>query len=214
MSAKENMEQGKLYSPLDAEIRNINRNARELCREFNQTDAFETPKREEILGKLLGKCGEQVYILPPFYCDYGYRIEIGKNVFVNVNCMMLDCGGIKIGNDVLIGPNVGLYAVGHPLDAEVRETGYESGSPICIGDRVWIGGSCVINQGVSIGENSVIGSGSVVVKDIPANVVAAGNPCRVLRKITQDDKKYWRKRLAEEAGIEMNGDIDKMSKNG
>lgn len=129
------------------------------------------------------------YIEPPFRCDYGTNIEIGKNFFANFNCVVLDVAKVTIGDNVLFGPNIQLYAAGHPLDVQGRvEQGIEFGLPITIGDNVWLGGSVVVCPGITIGDNSVIGAGSVVTKDIPANVVAAGNPCRVIRPLQETDR--------------------------
>ncbi|ODS05668.1 sugar O-acetyltransferase [Vibrio scophthalmi] len=132
---------------------------------------------------------QSAYIEPPFRCDYGANIEIGKNFFANFNCVVLDVAKVTIGDNVLFGPNIQLYAAGHPLDVQGRvEQGIEFGLPITIGDNVWLGGSVVVCPGITIGDNSVIGAGSVVTKDIPANVVAAGNPCRVIRSLQETDR--------------------------
>lgn len=128
---------------------------------------------------------------PPFYTDYGCNTEVGDNFYTNYECIILDIANVKIGNNVLFGPRVGLYTAGHPIDAVVRNEALEYGKPITIGDNVWVGGNVVVNPGVTIGNNVVIGSGAIVTKDIPDNVIAVGNPCRVLRKINADDKKYW-----------------------
>ncbi len=141
--------------------------------------------------------GKNVTIEPTFRCDYGRNIHIGDNFFANFDCIILDVCTVTIGSDVLFGPRVCLYTAAHPLDAEVRRSGLEYGQPIHIGDTVWIGGNAVINPGVSIGARSIIGSGSVVTKDIPPDVVAAGNPCRVIRAINDTDRAYW-KRLRQD----------------
>ena len=144
--------------------------------------------KEEILGKV----GTGYFrIEPPFRCDYGYNIEIGDNFFANYNFVVLDVGKVKIGNDVQIAPNVSLYTAGHPIHPDSRKSGYEYGIDITIEDNVWIGGNVCVMPGVTIGENAVIGAGSVVTKDIPANVVAAGNPCRVIKQITEADRDYY-----------------------
>lgn len=132
---------------------------------------------------------------PPFRCDYGYNIEIGENFYSNYNCTILDCAKVTIGNNVLFAPNVSLFTAGHPIDATLRAQEYEYAFPITIGNDVWIGGNTVINPGVTIGSNVVIGSGSVITKDIPSNCIAAGNPCRVIRDITEEDKQYYYKKL-------------------
>jgi maltose O-acetyltransferase len=152
------------------------------------------PEREkELIKGILGKSGENVYIMPPFYCDYGSNIEVGENFFANYNCTILDVGKVTIGKNVMLAPNTAIYTAGHPLHPESRNSGYEYGIRVTIGDNVWIGGSVVINPGVTIGDNAVIGSGSVVTKDIPADTIAAGNPCKVLRQITEEDRKYYYK---------------------
>jgi maltose O-acetyltransferase len=138
---------------------------------------------------LFGCVKGNFFIEPPFHCDYGCNIEIGENFYANYNLVILDCAKVTIGDNVLIGPNVGIYTAGHPLHFELRKEELEFASPITIEDNVWIGGNVVLNPGVTIGRNSVIGSGSVVTKDTLANVVAAGNPCRVIREITDADKR-------------------------
>jgi maltose O-acetyltransferase len=158
-------------------------------------------RREEIgraLSEILGKSGKGVLIMQPFHCDYGWNIEVGDMFFANYNCVILDVAKVKIGHYVQFGPNVAIYTAGHPIHPETRRTGYEYGIPVTIGDNVWIGGSSVINPGVTIGDNAVIGSGSVVTRDIPPNVIAVGNPCRVIRKITDTDRQfYYRDRILE-----------------
>lgn len=133
------------------------------------------------------------YFEPPFHCEYGSHIHLGENFYANTGCVMLDVATITIGKNVLFGPNVSLYTAGHPIHPDSRHSGYEYGIPITIGDNVWIGGGCIILPGVTIGDNTVIGAGSVVTKDIPANVCAAGNPCRVIRPITEEDKPFYYK---------------------
>ncbi len=145
----------------------------------------------EILRRLLGKCGPGLYVEPPFYCDYGTQIEAGKNLYINFNCTILDVAHVKIGDNVMIAPNVAIYTAGHPLHPDSRNSGYEYGIAVSIGNNVWIGGNVVINPGVTIGDNAVIGAGSVVTRDIPANQLAVGNPCRVLREITEEDRPFY-----------------------
>lgn len=147
-----------------------------------------------MLKNLFGKTGDSVFLEPPFHCDYGSNIEVGDNFFANYNCTILDVAKVKIGKNVLIAPNVSIYTAGHPLHPETRNSGYEYGISITIGDNVWIGGSVVILPGVTIGDNAVIGAGSVVTSDIPDWAAAAGNPCRVIRKITEEDRKYYFKK--------------------
>ena len=153
-------------------------------------------KKEEmtaLIKSILGKTGEEIHIEQPFHCDYGYNIEVGENFYSNYNCIMLDVGKITIGKNVMFAPNVSIYTAGHPVHPDSRNSGYEYGIPVTIGDNVWVGGSVVINPGVTIGNNVVIDSGSVVTKDIPDNVIAVGNPCRVIREITEEDRKYYYK---------------------
>lgn len=171
----------------DAELLELRENAEELCYSFNQTSPKMTEKKEKIMNAILPNRGKNTTILSPFYTDYGYNCFIGDNTFINHNAYLMDGAQIKIGSYCFIGPNCGMYTAVHPLIAEERNKGLEKAKPIIIGDNVWIGGDVTILPGVKIGANTVIGAKSVVTKDIPANVVAAGNPCRVLRKITEKD---------------------------
>jgi len=190
-SQKEKMLAGDLYIAHDPELKKDNKKAKKLLREFNQTTEEQIPRRQEILKDLFKKVGNEPYIEPPFYTDYGCNTEIGDGFYANYECIILDIANVKIGNDVLFGPRVGIYTAGHPIDAVIRNELFEYGKPIEIGNSVWVGGNTVFNPGVKVGNNVVIGSGSIVTKDIPDNVVAVGNPCKVLRKITDEDKKYW-----------------------
>ncbi len=183
MSEKEKMLRGEGYIASDKELVKDRKNARKLTRMYNQTTEDEDKKRSEILKNLLGTIGNNVFIEPNFRCDYGYNIHLGENFFANFDCIMLDICKINIGDNVMFGPGVHIYTAYHPIDSTSRISGIEYGSPVNIGDNVWIGGKTIINPGVNIGENTVIGSGSVVVKDIPANCVAVGNPCKVIKKI-------------------------------
>jgi acetyltransferase-like isoleucine patch superfamily enzyme len=185
---KEKSHAGKLYKAFGKELFEERQYAKELVFQFNALHPSKISERDEIIRKLFCSTGEKFFIEPPFRCDYGYNITIGNNFYSNYNLIILDCAKTVIGDNVLIGPNVGIYTAGHPVHHELRDQEYEFALPITIGDNVWIGGNVVINPGISIGENSVIGSGSVVTKDIPANVVAAGNPCRILREITDDNR--------------------------
>ncbi len=160
-----------------------------LLKRFNYEADEE--ERREILKELLGGVGDNVSITPLFYCDYGLNIFIGNNFYSNYDFVVLDCGKVTIGDRVWLAPSVSIYAVGHPIDPEMRGRGLEYCAPVTIGNDVWIGGNTVINPGVGIGNNVVIGSGSVVTHDIEDGVVAAGNPCRVIRKIDERDKKYF-----------------------
>ena len=154
-------------------------------------DAVE--EQEQLIKKILGKTGRHVHIEAPFHCDYGYNIEVGENFFADYNLTVLDVGLVRIGNNAQIAPNVSIYTAGHPVHPESRNSGYEYGIAITIGDNVWIGGNAVIMPGVTIGDNVVIGAGSIVTKDLPSNVIAAGNPCRVIREITDADRDYYYK---------------------
>ena len=188
MTQKDRMLAGKLYrvdETLAAELRS----ARELLQQFNQsTDAAQ---RRDVLDRLLGGTGENLYIEPPFRCDYGANIYVGNNFYANFECIILDQCPIRIGDNVLFGPRVSLYSAGHPIDAQIRNSYLEFGKPITIGSDVWVGGDTVILGGVTVGSNVVIGAGSVVTKDIPSGCIAVGNPCRVLRRITEEDRAYW-----------------------
>lgn len=178
----------------DDEVFEEQKRARKLTQELNTADRsdFETLKR--IVKELLGK-SEDAFINPPFYCDYGTNIEVGKNFFANYNCTILDVAKVIIGDNCQMAPNVAIYTAGHPVHPDTRNTAYEYGIEVTIGDNVWIGGNTVICPGVHIGSNTVIGAGSVVTKDIPDWAIAAGNPCRVIREITDADRKlYFRNR--------------------
>ncbi len=165
--------------------------ARKLVQEFNMSEPEDLAKRTELIGRILGKVGKNAYIEPPFRCDYGSNIEIGDDFYANYNCIVLDVAKVTIGNNVMLAPNVAIYTAGHPIHPDSRKSGYEYGIPITIGNNVWIGGNVVVNPGVNIGNNAVIGAGSVVTRDIPDNAIAMGNPCRVVRYITEDDRKYY-----------------------
>lgn len=182
---------GKLYRVSDGELVKYLSDAKDLCEEFNATSRNDFDKRKAVLIKLLHNFGDNILIESPFYCDYGFNITIGDNFYANHGLTILDGCPVKIGNNVFLGPNVGIYTASHPISAKVRRMGLEYGKPITIGNDVWIGGGSIINPGVNIGNNVVIGSGSVVTKDIPDNVVAAGNPCKIIREITDEDNKYW-----------------------
>lgn len=160
---------------------------------FNHLPPENVEEQDRLIREILGKTGREVHIEAPFHCDYGYNIEVGDNFFANYNLIILDVGKVRIGKNAQIAPNVAIYTAGHPIHPESRNSGYEYGISVTIGDNVWIGGNAVIMPGVTIGDNVVIGAGSVVTKDIPANVIAAGNPCRVIREITDDDREYYYK---------------------
>jgi len=194
MTEKELQQSGHLYL-LDEQLRTAHYNSKRITRLLNGTLETEVDKRKALVRELFAFAGENAYVEPPFYCDYGYNVSVGRNFFCNYDCVFLDCGRITIGDDVMFGPKVSLYTANHPIDPAVRSFHHDHGSPITIGSRVWIGGNTVVCPGVTIGENTVIGAGSVVTHDIPANVVAAGNPCRVIRPITQADSDYWENQL-------------------
>lgn len=164
--------------------------ARILTQKLNTADRSDFETLKQIVKELLGK-SENAFINPPFYCDYGFRIEVGKNFYANYNCTILDVGKVIIGDNCMLAPNVAIYTAGHPLHPDSRNSMYEYGIDVYIGDNCWIGGNTVICPGVHIGDNVVIGAGSVVTKDIPSWSLAAGNPCRVIRQITDADRKYY-----------------------
>ncbi len=180
-SEKEKMLNGELYDPLDQQLSEERVNARLLIAALNETREDETERRTEILRELLPHAGKGLWLQPPFYCDYGTNIKMGEKVFFNFNCVVLDVASVTIGSRTLFGPNVQIYTATHPLDHKERASGLEYGKPIVIGEDVWVGGSVVVCPGVTIGNRSVIGAGSVVTKAIPSDVFAAGNPCKVIR---------------------------------
>ncbi len=195
-SEKEKMLSGRLYK-CDSELRADMAEARRLTNTYNQTTDADVVRRSEILQSLLNKVGKNAFIEPPFRCDYGSNISIGDNFYANFDCIMLDVGNIKIGDNVFFGPKVNVYTACHPIYAPVRNEFLEYSKEVTIGDDVWIGGNVTINPGVHIGNNVVIGSGSVVTTDIPDGVVAAGNPCRIIRRISEEDREYWEEKKAE-----------------
>lgn len=190
----------------DKEVFEQQRITRKLLQELNTTDISDFEKISEIVKKLVKGDKTNIFINPPFHCDYGFNIHVGKNFFANYNCTILDVAKVEIGDNVLFAPNVAIYTAGHPIHPVARSSGYEYGIEVKIGNNVWIGGNTVVNPDVTIGDNTVIGSGSVVTKDIPANVVAVGNPCRVIREITDDDISYYFKdrKFDDEAMAEIN----------
>lgn len=176
----------------DETVMEEQKKTRKILRELNTADPSDFERIGEIVEQLLGK-SHKAFINPPFYCDYGFHIEVGENFFANYNCTIIDVAKVKIGDNCQLAPNVSIYTAGHPVHPDSRNSLYEYGIGVTIGDNVWIGGDTVILPGVHIGSNTVIGAGSVVTKDIPDWVIAAGNPCRVIRKITEDDRKYYYK---------------------
>jgi maltose O-acetyltransferase len=182
-SQRERMLAGDLYIADDAELAAESLHAAKLMEEFNTSDPSDPEARLAVLRKLLGSLGEGAYIRPPLWCDYGYQIHVGARIFINYGAVLLDVATITIGEDVQVGPNVQFLTPTHPIEAEARRAKLEAAKPITIGNNVWLGGGVIILPGVSIGENTVVGAGSVVTKDLPANVVAVGNPARVIRQL-------------------------------
>jgi maltose O-acetyltransferase len=180
---KEKMLAGELYNALDEQLSTERLKARLLIKALNDSREDELEERNRILQELIPDAGEGLWLQPPFYCDYGYNIKVGSKVFFNFNCVILDVTQVTIGDRTLFGPNVQIYTATHPLNHQERASGLEFAKPITIGEDVWVGGSVVICPGVTIGDRSVIGAGSVVTRDIPADVFAAGNPCRVIRNL-------------------------------
>lgn len=202
MTEKEKKQNQMLYDAnFDNELFEERIRAKDLCYDYNLVRPSETEKQTEILKNLLGKTKEKFCIVAPFWCDYGYNIEIGENFFANHNTVILDCARVKFGDNVFIGPNCGFYTAGHPIDTERRNKGLEYAYPITVGDNVWIGAGVQVMPDVKIGSNVVIGAGSVVTKDIPDNVVAFGNPCKVKRNITDKDKETCFSRNQLQKGV-------------
>lgn len=184
MNEKEKMLSGELYNPLLDGLLEERENAKKICYAYNKLNPEEVQKKLILIKQLFGKTGSSFTIEPSFQCDYGYNIEIGENFYSNHNLVILDPAKVTFGDNVFIGPNCGFYTPEHPLDAQTRITGLEYAKPITVGNNVWFGGGVNVLGGVSIGDNVVIGAGSVVTKDIPANTVAVGNPCRVIKDLT------------------------------
>jgi maltose O-acetyltransferase len=181
---RQKMLAGEMYDPLDAELAAARERARDLSRALNVTREWQDQERRRILIELFARGGDTVWMQPPFFCDYGFNIELGERVFFNFNCIVLDVCSVRIGDFSLFGPAVQIYTPMHPLNAEQRRR-EEFGKPVDIGSDVWVGGGAIILPGVRIGSRAVIGAGSVVTHDIPDGVFAAGNPCRVIREITE-----------------------------
>lgn len=183
-SEKEKLRQGRLYDANnDMELIAERQACRMACHEYNHLLPSEMERRKDIIVRLFGKTGREFLIEQPFYCDYGYNIEIGENFYANVNCVILDGAKVKFGHNVFVAPNCGFYTAGHPFNVEQRNSGLEYARPITIGNNVWIGAQVCVLPGVTIGDNCVVGAGSVVNRDIPAGSLAVGNPCRVVRKL-------------------------------
>jgi maltose O-acetyltransferase len=184
MDEKEKMLAGELYDAnYNEDLMKERLIAKDKCFEYNNIKPSKIEERTEIMKQILGKTGNQFWIEQPFICDYGYNIEIGENFYSNHNLVILDANKVKFGDNVFIAPNCGFYTAGHPLDYETRNKGLEYAKPIEVGNNVWIGGNVIVLPGVTIGDNVVIGAGSIVTKDIPSNSVAVGNPCKVIKEL-------------------------------
>jgi maltose O-acetyltransferase len=187
-SEKEKMIAGELYDPLDKELSENRTRTRILIKALNDSREDELEERARVLKDLVPHAGKGLWIQPPFFCDYGWNMTIGEGVFFNFNCVVLDVAPVTIGSRTLFGPNVQLYTATHPVNYKERASGAEYAKPITIGEDVWLGGSVVVCPGVTIGDRSVVGAGSVVTRDLPADVFAAGNPCRVIRTLTEEER--------------------------
>lgn len=180
----EKMMSGDLYDATNnTTLLDLLTQTQELCHDYNLLRPSQTAERQALMRRILGKTGQRFKILSPFWCDYGFNIEVGENFFANFNLVILDEARVTFGDNVFIAPNCAFYTAGHPLDVAQRNAGLEYSLPIRVGNNVWIGGNVCVMPGVTIGDNTVIGGGSVVVHDIPAGVLAAGNPCRVIRRL-------------------------------
>lgn len=191
MNQKERMLAGLPYKAWLDGLSEERLSSRKLTHRYNTMEPGNPTELTALIKKIIGKTGQEITIEPPFRCYYGSNIEVGNHFFANFNCVMLDVGKITIGENVMFAPNVSLYTAGHPVHPDSRNSGYEYGIAITIGNNVWVGGDVVINPGINIGNNVVIGSGSVVTKDLPDNVIAAGNPCRIIRAVTEADRDYY-----------------------
>lgn len=188
MTEKEKCENGLLYDAnFDPELINDRMVCKDLCLEYNQLKNSDLEKRKELIKKIIKNSKENLIIEPNFWCDYGHNIELGEDFYANHNLTILDGAKVKFGNNVFIGPNCSFYTAAHPIDAKQRNAGLEYAHPITVGDNVWFGGNVVVLPGVSIGNNSIIGGGSVVTKDIPDHVIAVGNPCKVIKNIAESE---------------------------
>jgi maltose O-acetyltransferase len=178
------MTAGEMYDPLDTELVGARERVRDLCQALNATRERDADERRRLLTQIFARGGDSVWMQPPFFCDYGFNIELGERVFFNFNCIVLDVCPVRIGSFTLFGPSVQILTPMHPMNAEQRRR-EEFGKPVTIGDDVWVGGGAIILPGVTIGSRSVIGAGSIVTRDVPDGVFAAGNPCRVIRAIQE-----------------------------
>lgn len=194
MTEREKMEKGYLYDAnYNEEIIKEREKAKDLCFEYNNLKPSDIDNQRAIMSKLLGKIKGNFYVTAPFYCDYGYNIEVGENFYSNHNLVILDGGKVTFGDNVFIAPNCCFSTAGHPLDSEQRNKGLEFAYPITVGNNVWFGAGVIVLPGITIGDDVVIGAGTIVNRNIPSGVIAAGNPCRVIREITEEDKKkYWK----------------------
>ncbi len=184
MTEKEKRDNGELYDAnYDKDLEEERIRAKELCFKYNNLEPLKQEERKKLIKEILGKTKENLLIESNFYCDYGYNISVGENFYMNHNCVILDGAKVEFGDNVFIGPNCGFYTAGHPKEIELRNKGLEYARPIKIGNNVWFGGNVVVLPGVTIGDNVTIGAGSVVTKDIPSNVVAYGNPCKIKTSI-------------------------------
>lgn len=183
MTEREKMLNGELYSPNDPELRKMHLRAKALWGKYNKLNPANEKKQKKLIKKILGKTGVNIHVQPPFYCDYGVNITVGDCFFANYGCIILDVCKVTIGKNCMIAPNVCLFSATHPVRAEERYNGVELGKPITIGDNCWIGGGAIINPGVSLGDNVVVASGSVVTKSFGSNVVIAGNPAKIIREL-------------------------------
>ncbi len=200
MTSKERRENGMLFIADDNDWIEMKK-ARRILQKLNCVDRSDFSSINHIVQELFGKADETTFLNPPFFCDYGSNIFVGKNCFINYNCTILDNGKVRLGDNCMLAPNVSIYTAGHALYPDSRNLGYEYGIDVTIGNNVWIGGNTVILPGISIGDNAVIGAGSVVTKDIPAWSFAAGNPCKVIRPITEKDKRYYYKKREIDAEV-------------
>lgn len=195
MTEWERLQQGFIYNDFDEDLFERRDAAKKLFKAYNKTNDDEGELRNKILQQLFKQIGKNVWIEPDFKCEFGKNITIEDDVYINFGCIILDCSEVTIGSHTLFGPNIGLYPVNHSTDAQERINGGCYGKPIHIGKNVWLGGDVKVLAGVTIGDNTIIGTGSIVTKDIPSNVIAVGNPCKVIREITDKDKTEYSKRM-------------------
>lgn len=195
MTEWERLQKGLIYNDFDEDLFGRRVTAKKLFRAYNKTEDEEVELRNQLMKQLFKSVGKNVWIEPDFKCEFGKNITIEDDVYINFGCIILDCAEVTICSNTLLGPNVGLYSANHATDAEERINGGCYGKPIRIGKNVWLGGDVKVLAGVTIGDNTIIGTGSIVTKDIPANVIAVGNPCKVIRKITDKDKTDYLERL-------------------